>query len=78
MKEFCDAMDNLPLIVKIILALPALDIIWAIYRIFKSAMKENWTGVLIAVIFIFLGLFPVAIFDMIYLALKQENVWWLD
>ena len=78
MKEFCDAMDNLPLILKIILALPMLDIIWAIYRICKSLMKDNMTGVVIAVIFILLGLFPVAIFDIIYLAVKQESVWWLD
>ena len=30
MKELIKAMDNLPLLIKVILAIPALDIIWGI------------------------------------------------
>ena len=71
-------MEELPLWAKIVLALPALDIIWAVYRIVKSAIKNNVVGILIGVLFIVLGLFPVAVFDIIYLVLYQENVWWID
>ncbi|MBO7525248.1 MAG: hypothetical protein J6T42_00430 [Clostridia bacterium] len=78
MKSFCKMMEELPLWAKIVLALPALDIIWAVYRIVKSAIKNNVVGILIGVLFIVLGLFPVAVFDIIYLVLYQKNVWWID
>ena len=78
MKSFCKMMEELPLWAKIVLALPALDIIWAVYRIVKSAIKNNVVGILIGVLFIVLGLFPVAVFDIIYLILYQKNVWWID
>ena len=78
MKSFCKALEDFPLWVKVILALPALDIIWAVYRICKSAMKNNTVGIIIGVLFIILGIFPVAIFDIIYLVLYKKNVWWID
>ena len=33
MRTFIDSVDSLPLLVKVLLAIPALDIIWGIYRI---------------------------------------------
>ena len=78
MKAFCKAMEDLPLWLKVVLALPALDIVWAVYRIIKSASKNNVVGILIGVLFIVLGLFPVAIFDIVYLILYKKNVWWID
>ena len=36
MNEFIRAMDGLPKLVKILLAIPCLDIIWVIYRLVKS------------------------------------------
>lgn len=71
-------MEDLPLWLKVVLALPALDIVWAVYRIIKSALKNNVVGILIGVLFIVLGLFPVAIFDIVYLILYKKNVWWID
>ena len=41
MKSFVKAMDNLPWIVKLILCLPALDIVWAVYRIVKGLATKN-------------------------------------
>ena len=71
-------MEDLPLWLKVVLALPVLDIVWAVYRIIKSALKNNVVGILIGVLFIVLGLFPVAIFDIVYLILYKKNVWWID
>lgn len=34
-------MDELPLVLKIILAIPMLDIVWAIYRIIKGVAYKN-------------------------------------
>ena len=38
---FVSAMDNLPWIVKLILCIPALNIVWAIYRIVKGVTQNK-------------------------------------
>ena len=50
MQEYINAFDNLPLVVKIIFALPMLDILWAIYRLCKSLSKQNTVGIVLAVL----------------------------
>lgn len=42
MKELIKAFDDLPLIVKVILCIPCLDIVWSVYKICKSADKSNY------------------------------------
>lgn len=55
MKEFIKAMDNLPWIVKVILCVPALDIIWAIYRIVKGVVKNNLILTIVGIVWIVPG-----------------------
>ena len=75
--KFLKAMDGLPLIVKIILAIPALDIIWVIYRIVKSLAKGNMLGVILGVVLIIVGLPFLWLVDMIFIVLKGQ-VFWID
>ena len=75
--KFVKAMDGLPLIVKIILAIPALDIIWVIYRIVKSLAKGNMLGVILGVVLIIVGLPFLWLVDMIFIVLKGQ-VFWID
>ncbi len=44
--------DELPWLLKIILCIPALDIVWAIYRIVKGVTENNMTLVVIGIIWI--------------------------
>ena len=76
MKSFIKAIDGLPLIVKIILCIPVLDIVWTIYKLFKSIEKNNVLGIVIAIILFFFAPF-VWLIDLITLLLKGQ-VWWLD
>ena len=78
MDSFIKALDDLPLWLKIVLALPMLDIVWGVYRIIKSVIKSNALGIVIGVLFIIFASFPIAIFDIIYLILYKRSVWWLD
>lgn len=72
MKELINAFDNLPLIVKIILAIPALDIIWSIYRIVRALDEKDTIALIVAIILCFV---PITwILDIICIALKG-NVW---
>ena len=62
---FIAAMDNLPWIVKIILCIPALNIIYAIYRIIKGASTNNLLMLVIGILWIVPGAVFCWIIDMI-------------
>ncbi|MBQ8283769.1 MAG: hypothetical protein IJX75_01615 [Clostridia bacterium] len=61
-------INDLPLILKIILALPAIDgIIWGIYRICKG----NVANVILGIVWIFAGAAITWILDIVFLALGK-------
>ena len=55
MKGLVKWFDNAPIWLKIILALPGLDIIWAVYRIVKGAAYGKIGLVIIGILWILLG-----------------------
>ncbi len=66
MKEYVRVMDGLPLIIKVILALPCLDgIFYGIYRIAKGR-------VIIGILWIILGIPLLWIIDIYTLATKGK------
>lgn len=77
MKNFIVAMEKLPLLVKVLLALPMLDIVWVIYRIVRSADKQSTFGILLGVIVIIIGIPFLWLIDIITI-LVTGNVWWID
>ena len=77
MKGLIKTFDSLPLIVKIILAIPALDIVWWIYRICRSLDKGNILGVVIAVVLLLVGIPFMWVVDIICILLKG-SVFWID
>lgn len=77
MKELIKAFDDLPQIVKIILCIPALDIVWSIYKICRSIEKNNVAGIILGVLTIIPGAFFIWIIDIITVILNNR-VWWLD
>lgn len=77
MKSFISAMDKLPKIVKIILALPFLDIIWVVYRLIKSISKKNTLGIVLAILLIIFGIPFLWLIDIITIIISNK-VLWLD
>ncbi|MBQ8332680.1 MAG: hypothetical protein IJX93_02765 [Clostridia bacterium] len=72
MKELINALNALPLLVKVILAIPALDIVWGIYRICCALDEKDTAGLIVAIVLLFV---PVTwLFDIIMILLKG-NVW---
>lgn len=72
MKEFCTALDKLPILVKFLLAIPALDIVWGIYRILYALEEKNTAALVISIILLFI---PITwIFDIVMIVLGG-NVW---
>lgn len=77
MKDIIKAFDNLPIIVKVILALPGLDIVWAVYRLCRSIDKNNVVGIILGVLMILLCPVIVWILDIITL-IAYDKVLWID
>ncbi len=69
---FVNAIDNLPKIAKILLALPFLDIVWAIYRIIKGATSQNWVTMIAGILWIAFGCFITWILDIVFLTLDKQ------
>lgn len=77
MKNFIETMEKLPMIVKILLALPMIDIIWVVYRIVRSVDKQSTFGILLGVIAIIIGIPFLWLIDIVCICLNG-NVWWID
>ncbi len=77
MKSFISAMDGLPKVVKIILAIPFLDIIWMVYRLIRSLDSKNTLGIVLAIVLIIFGIPFLWLIDIICIIIN-DRVWWLD
>ena len=75
MKGIISFFDKLPLIVKIIFALPVLDILWAIYRLCKSIDKGNVVGIVLAIILLFVCPAIFWLIDIITLLVMGKVIW---
>lgn len=65
MRDLINAIDGLPKLVKLILCIPALDIVWAIYRIVVGVEEKNLVKVVIGIIWIIGACSITWIFDLI-------------
>ena len=65
MNELIKAIDNLPWIVKIILCLPGVDIVWAVYRIIKGIEKKDTLLLVVGIVWIFFGTTLTWLWDLI-------------
>ena len=75
MKGIIKGFDNLPLIVKIIFALPVLDILWAIYRLCRSLDKNNTLGIVLAIVMLLLCPAIFWLVDIITLVVSEKVIW---
>lgn len=72
MKELVKTFEDLPKIAKIILAIPCLDIIWAIVRIIKGVAYKNVVTLIAGILWIFPGCFVCWLADIICAAIDRD------
>lgn len=75
MNSIVKSFDSLPRIVKIIFALPILDIIWAIYRLCRSIAKNNVLAILLSVVMLILCPAIFWIVDLITTIIAGKVLW---
>lgn len=77
MKDIIRAMDGLPKWAKVILALPVLDIVWAVYRLCRSIDKKSTLGIILAILMLILCPVIFWLVDIITI-LVWDKVLWID
>ncbi len=77
MQNLINTFDNFPMLVKLVLALPGIDIVWMIYRLVRSIVKENIIGIVLAIVILIVGIPFLWIIDILCL-IFMGKVWWLD
>ena len=74
MKDLIKAIDQLPLIVKILFCIPALDIIWAVYRIVKGIVTNNMLLIIVGILWIVPGAVFAWLIDLVTTILKGKPI----
>lgn len=73
MNDIVRFFDELPWIVKLILALPGIDgIAWGIYRVAKGVSKNDGLMIIVGLIWLFAGFFIMWIIDMFTLLTAKQ------
>ena len=75
MKSFIKWMKEAPKLLKIIFALPFLDIVWNIYRLARSIDKKSVLGIVIAILLIVIGWSFLWILDLITIIVGNKVLW---
>ena len=75
MKDMINAFDDLPQWLKIVLALPGLDIVWAVYRLCRSIDKQNVLGIVLGVLMILICPIIMWLVDIITLVVYNKVLW---
>ncbi|MBD5631915.1 MAG: hypothetical protein HDP34_01625 [Clostridia bacterium] len=70
MDELLKAVEGLPLIVKVLLCIPCVDVFYGICRIVKGAVKNDIVWLILGVLTVFPGAFFIWILDLIWVLTK--------
>jgi len=70
MRDFINKVNSLPLIVKLILCIPCLEIFYGICRIINGIDKNDVLWIVLAILTVFPGAFFMWILDLIWVLLK--------
>lgn len=70
--EYVKWMEGQSKIVKILLALPFLDLTWAIYRLVKAILAKDTMSIVVAIIIIVLAPYFWWIIDLVFIIMKDN------
>lgn len=75
MKSYVKWMDSNSKLVKVLLALPIINILWWVYRLFKSIDEGNVLGIVLAILLLIIGIPFLWIIDLITLIVMDKVLW---
>lgn len=75
MKDMVKWFESAPLWLKIVFALPGIDIVWAIFRIVKGVAKKDTFLIVIGILWILLGWAILWVIDIVTIILNKHPIW---
>lgn len=75
MKEMIKWFEGAPLWLKIVFALPGIDIVWAIFRIVKGVAKKDTFLIVIGILWVLLGWAILWIIDIVTILMQKHPIW---
>ena len=78
MKELTKSMEKLPLIVKLILCIPVLDIVWSIWKLLKGIISGDVLKIILGILTIIPGAAFIWILDIIWMLIYKRPFWFKD
>ena len=78
MMKFVKWMDAQPRWLKIVFALPMIDIIWGVYRLLGAIAKKDWVRLALAIVWIIFAGWLGWILDLIWIIWKDHIFWFQD
>ena len=75
MEKLIETLDNLPMIAKILLCLPVVDIVWSIYRVCRSFKESNVLAIILSIVLLIGGPTFWWIVDLICMIVFKKIVW---
>lgn len=74
MKEFIDQVNGLPLIIKLILCIPCLEIFYGVCRIINGIAKNDVLWIVLGILTVVPGAFFMWVLDLIWVLLKGHAI----
>lgn len=75
MKDLIKWFDNAPMWLKVVLALPVINIVWGVYRICKSIETNNTLALVLAIILLVAGPTVWWIVDIVAILITGHILW---
>ena len=75
MKDMVKWFENAPIWLKVIFALPGIDLVWAIFRIVKGAVKKDTFLIVIGILWVILGWAILWIIDIVTILINKHPIW---
>ena len=70
MNDLLKSVDGLPLILKVILCIPCIDIFYCICRVVQGVVKNNGLWIVLGILTVFPGAFFMWLLDLIWVLWK--------
>lgn len=77
LKKLIQLIDDLPMVAKLVLCIPILDIVWSVYRLSRSIVANNVLGIVVGILLIVPGATFVWLIDLVCLLINGK-IWTMD
>lgn len=72
---FVGWIEGLPVILKLILCIPVIDVVWSVWRLMKAIAVNDPVRIVLALLFLILGIPFIWVLDLVFVLLTGNGFW---